>query len=189
MRQQRNDPIERAIDTLREPVELRPDFERRVMAAVASLPVPRRAGPLRLVAAWMVTARTVRLSPLGGLAAAAVVLTALLGGRALLGPGAESAPLGAPLAADGRAVQFVVAVPTASTVALVGDFNDWNAEATPMRPVPGDGVWTVLVPLGPGRYRYSFLVNGTEWLTDPTAPRTMEDDFGRPNSVVTVGGT
>ncbi len=186
MSHQRNDPIERAIDTLREPVKLRPDFERRVMDAVTSLPVPRRAGPLRLVAGWMVTARTVRLSPLGGLAAAALVVTAVLGGRALLGP--EAAPL-APLAADGRAVQFVVAVPTAATVALVGDFNDWNIEATPMRPVPGDGVWTVTVPLTAGRYRYSFLVNGTEWLTDPTAPRTMEDDFGRPNSVVTVGGT
>jgi 1,4-alpha-glucan branching enzyme len=87
------------------------------------------------------------------------------------------------------AVQFVVVVREASSVALVGDFNDWDDSATPMAPVAGNGVWTVTVPLAAGRYRYSFLVDGLTWLPDPAAPRALDDDFGRANSVVTVGGT
>jgi 1,4-alpha-glucan branching enzyme len=48
-------------------------------------------------------------------------------------------------------------------------------------------LWTVTVPLTPGRYRYAFLVNGSRWLADPAAPRA-QDDFDTPSSVVTVGG-
>ena len=79
--------------------------------------------------------------------------------------------------------------PEASTVALVGDFNDWSHTATPMRRAPGDAVWSVTIPLTEGRYRYAFLVDGTQWLPDPSAPRTIDDDFGPPNSVVTVGAS
>jgi hypothetical protein len=41
------------------------------------------------------------------------------------------------------------------------------------------------VPLRPGRYRYTFIVDGT-WHRDPAAPRALEDDFGTPTSVITV---
>ena len=43
------------------------------------------------------------------------------------------------------------------------------------------------MPLRPGRYRYAFVVNGTSWRPDPNAP-AAEDEFGRANSVVTIGG-
>jgi len=52
-----------------------------------------------------------------------------------------------------------------------------------------EGLWVVTVPLPPGRYRYAFLVDGTTWVPDPDAPRTIDDDFGRPNSVLTIGGS
>jgi 1,4-alpha-glucan branching enzyme len=83
-------------------------------------------------------------------------------------------------------LQFVLGAPEASAVTLVGDFNDWSVSATPLRQAEG-GVWTVTVPLPPGRYRYSFVVDGKVWRNDPDAA-SMEDEFGRPNSVVTVGG-
>jgi 1,4-alpha-glucan branching enzyme len=86
-------------------------------------------------------------------------------------------------------VQFVVLAPSANAVSLVGDFNDWDEGATPMAPMESDGLWSVTVPLAPGRYRYSFLVDGVTWVPDPAAPRSMDDDYGRPNSVVTVGGS
>jgi 1,4-alpha-glucan branching enzyme len=70
---------------------------------------------------------------------------------------------------------------------VVGDFNDWSFSATPLERQPGDDVWWVTVPLRPGRYRYAFVVNGTSWRPDPHAP-AAEDEFGRPNSVVTIGG-
>jgi 1,4-alpha-glucan branching enzyme len=85
-------------------------------------------------------------------------------------------------------VQFVLVAPGAASVTVVGDFNDWNASATPLMQEAGDGVWWATVPLTPGRYRYSFLVDGTTWRRDPTAAPAVEDEFGRTNSVITIGG-
>jgi len=74
----------------------------------------------------------------------------------------------------------------AASVALVGDFNDWDPARSPMQ--TAHGVWATVVQLAPGRYRYAFLVNGVEWRADPSAPAAKDDEFGTPSSVVTVGG-
>lgn len=84
-----------------------------------------------------------------------------------------------------RSVEFVLRTTADSTVMLVGDFNDWDPRATPLRP-GSDSLWSVVVPLRPGRYRYTFVVDGTQWRRDPSAPRALEDDFGTPTSVITV---
>jgi 1,4-alpha-glucan branching enzyme len=84
-------------------------------------------------------------------------------------------------------VQFVAVAPGATSVTLVGDFNDWNVAATPMHAASEDGIWSVSLPLPPGRYRYAFLVDGTRWMADPAAPAAADSDFGSTNSVVTVG--
>jgi 1,4-alpha-glucan branching enzyme len=60
--------------------------------------------------------------------------------------------------------------------------------SAPLRAVPAAGVWTIEVPLAPGRHRYAFVVEGGQWLPDPAAPRAAGDDFGTPSSVVTVVG-
>jgi 1,4-alpha-glucan branching enzyme len=109
-------------------------------------------------------------------------------GRARLAP-VEPVASVVPTAPVAPVVQFVVVIPDAHDVSLVGDFNDWDESATPMAPRGADGIWSVTVPLAPGRYQYSFLVDGVTWVADPAAPRALEDDFGRPNSVVTVGGS
>lgn len=179
--------IERAIAAWREPVRVDPALDARVMAEVARQPAPRAEPGWRSAAVWLVRRRSVRVRPLSALAAAAGIVLVTLLGRASLAP-VPSAP-SAPAALSAPVVQFVIVTPGATAVSLVGDFNDWDETATPMRPVAGDGVWSVTVPLAPGRYRYSFLVDGMTWLADPAAPRALEDDFGRPNSVVTVGGT
>jgi hypothetical protein len=51
----------------------------------------------------------------------------------------------------------------------------------------GDGVWWINLTLPPGRYRYAFIVDGENWRNDPNAP-AAEDEFGRANSVITIGG-
>lgn len=83
----------------------------------------------------------------------------------------------------GKAVPFMLVAPQASSVAVVGDFNDW-------KPTPlvrnGAGAWETRVRLAPGQYNYAFVVDGSRWVPDPTAPRNAVDDFGSPNSVVTV---
>ena len=85
------------------------------------------------------------------------------------------------------AVQFVFVHAGAQRVALVGDFNDWDGRATQMTRAAG-GVWSVVLPLRPGRFAYSFVVDGQLWFADPQAPLET-NDFGRPSSVVYVGGS
>lgn len=83
----------------------------------------------------------------------------------------------------GAKVRFALADSTAGQVAVIGDFNDWNPRANPLR--HGDGDWSVTLRLKPGRYRYAFVVEGSNWRADPRSP-AAEDDFGTPTSVITV---
>ncbi len=179
---ERDDTLIRVVETLKEPVRIDPGLDRRVMAEIARLPKPADPSAVRSLIGWLRRRRTIRLSPLGGLAmAAGVVALVLAGGRLMPRPPAESG------AEATQLVQFVLVASEASAVTLVGDFNDWNVTATPLAREGGDGVWWVTVPLTPGRYRYSFVVDGQGWLGDPNAP-SVDDEFGRPNSVVTIGG-
>ena len=49
----------------------------------------------------------------------------------------------------------------------------------------GDGVYTVTIPLAPGRYQYKFVVDG-QWFQDPNNPEEADDGYGGHNSVVDV---
>ncbi len=183
---ERDGGLERAIQALKEPVQFGDTFDQRVMAAIESGPAPRaRSYRFWAILDWLRRGRPVSVSPLGGLAlAAGIALVALLG-RSWLEPEGHTAPVAE--YADGSVVQFVIVEPAATSVSLVGDFNDWSAAANPMQRVEGNGVWSVTIPLTPGRYRYAFLVNGSIWLSDPSAPPALDDEFGRPGSVVTIG--
>ena len=197
-----DDPlIARVAAELRRPVPLRPDFDARVMAAV------HRAIPSLPVRAWtwLREPRVVAVSPLGGLAMAAGLAGIVVVGALSRQPSAvsrqqaavsrqPSAVSGQPSAvsrqpsADARPlVTFVLLAPEARSVALAGDFNDWDSARMLMRR-EASGLWTVDVPLTPGRYRYVFVVDGRRFVADPAAPRAAGDDFGTPTSVVTVGG-
>lgn len=186
-----------------------------LMVAATPRGTPRRAprAPRHGAWAWLVRPRSVRISvtPLGALAAASIALVAALFGLrrdddsaqrtaerfktgefpAVTGEYAavpsRNAPAGTRLRDTVVVQRFVFVAPTAKQVAVVGDFNDWDQRATQLRPVKdGNGLWTVDVQLPPGVYKYAFLVDGKEWKADPDALRTVGDDFGRPNSVVTV---
>jgi hypothetical protein len=173
-----DDIVERVIDSLRQPVEMDPTLDAAVMARVAA--GRDRSGPIASAWDWVRRPREVSVSPLAGLGLAAA-MAGLVVWLAVRNPRAGSPTAGA------STVQFVVVAPGAGSVSLVGDFNDWDGAATPMHPARTGALWTVTVPLTPGHYRYAFLVNGTRWLADPTAPRA-QDDFDTPSSVVTVGG-
>jgi 1,4-alpha-glucan branching enzyme len=83
-------------------------------------------------------------------------------------------------------MRFAVRAPQAQSIALAGDFNGWRHDQLHMRPSEADGVWTVIVPLRPGRYQYMFVVDGNKWLTDPLADGHYDDGFGNRNAVVEV---
>lgn len=82
--------------------------------------------------------------------------------------------------------QFVFDSRSAKRVALVGDFNGWDEQAAPLDREEGSTLWSVTVPLSPGRHVYAFLVDSV-WTTDPRAPKTRDPDFGVTGSVVIVG--
>src|SRR5918996_4684178 len=136
------------------------DFDERVMreVRVTSRDVTRR-GLWR----WMLQPRTVSVSPLGALA-----LAAGLAGVVALAARQDEAPVAAsvealavdptPVAAE-QMTKFLFVAPSASQVHIVGDFNDWDSEASPLQRMD-KGVWTITIPLAPGRYQYTFVVDG-----------------------------
>jgi hypothetical protein len=204
--------VERIARPLRRPETLDPTFESRLMSAIRA--EAARAGARRVAALprttaapdatwrarprtawrWFLDPQTLRVSPAAGLAVAAglaalVILAADRLGASLAGHQSRIHSTASYQQPDTvRYVQFVLVAPSASRVSLVGDFNDWNPAAAPLRPTrTSGGVWTISVPLSIGRHQYAFIVDGTRWMTDPAAPTAVEDDFGVPNSVVTVG--
>ncbi len=177
-----DDVVERAARHLRRPVEIDPALDGRVMREIASLPRRSSRASLRAAWRWLTTPRLLALTPLGGLGAAAVLAALIIGLAQRRG---EAPPL--PPGPGSRDFQFVVVAPGATQVSLVGDFNDWDATRTPMRRSSGAALWTAVVPLAPGRYRYAYLVDDRRWLPDPAAPAARDDEYGTPSSVLTVG--
>jgi 1,4-alpha-glucan branching enzyme len=51
-------------------------------------------------------------------------------------------------------------------VAVVGDFNGWRSEATPMRRDDATGRWAVTLALHDGAHRYAIVVDNTRWAGD-----------------------
>ncbi|MEY2411104.1 MAG: hypothetical protein QOF48_3774 [Verrucomicrobiota bacterium] len=83
-----------------------------------------------------------------------------------------------------RAMNFICNAPQAKSVRLVGDFNEWNPAAHPMKHMP-DGAWLITVELKHGHHRYAFLVDGTLTL-DPHAQGITRNDQGERVSLVPV---
>ena len=76
--------------------------------------------------------------------------------------------------------EFRYKAPDAKTVDLMCEFNGWKA--VPMTK-DDDGVWTVKVTLPSGKHAYKFLINGTDWVSDPNASDRKTVD-GVENSAV-----
>jgi len=74
----------------------------------------------------------------------------------------------------------------AHTVAIAGDFNDWNPQANILEDPEGDGIWIGTLKLEPGRYEYMFVLDGEKWLPDPNALRYVKDGFGNKNAILEI---
>jgi hypothetical protein len=166
-------------------------FNERVMNSVLRLPRHARA---RL---WkrLTTPRTVTITPLGwGLAAASLLVFASLGAlhakedlHRATRPIAKALFATPTTVAAPQRVQFVLVAPDAKKVAVVGDFNGWDASHVAYQAQQrGGGVWSVTAPVPVGHHRYSFVVDDSVWVADPTAPRVIDTDYGLPNSAIVV---
>ena len=130
------------------------------------------------IVGWLVRPRNIRVSPLfGGLAAAAI-------GAVMLLPRGASDDLPVQTAAT-IYVQFVMEAPSARSVAVAGDFDEWEGEHQ-LVDTDGDGVWTGRIAVQPGIHEYMFVVDGQDWVTPPGAEGYRDDGFGNQNAVVTV---
>lgn len=181
---------------LRAPEQLNDDFEVR-LASVLRASSARRDRERRVArpwsAAWWQTPRSLSLSPLATLALAAsctaIISLSTLGlarrlpGRATATP---AAIVGQTVHDTVNVVRFVFVDKQAKTVSLVGDFNAWSPQSTPLTATGEHGAWTASVALPEGRYEYAFIVDGKRWTPDPFAPASS-DDFNTTSSVIEVG--
>lgn len=72
----------------------------------------------------------------------------------------------------------------AETVFLVGDFNGWDEQVTPMEKLK-DGRFKMTLDLEQDKeYQFRYLVNGTEWHNDWEADKYVPNPFSGDNSVV-----
>uniref|UniRef100_A0A832I3P6 AMP-activated protein kinase glycogen-binding domain-containing protein n=1 Tax=Eiseniibacteriota bacterium TaxID=2212470 RepID=A0A832I3P6_UNCEI len=93
-------------------------------------------------------------------------------------------------------VLFRFAAPSARMVQLMGSWpeNNWGAGQAQtatflvgeMKDEDGDGIWTRVEKLPPGRYQYKFLIDRVNWKEDPNNPNRTDDGFGGFNSLVDV---
>jgi hypothetical protein len=184
-------------------VEAPGDLSASIMDRVSSEKPPSR------VYAFFFRPRTVRVRVMTGLSVAAavaiiVVLTVWGGRRMPSGTRGQDAGAGGPEAAvyggsatsvpeprpreeqeaeEPGSLMFRIAAQNARRVTLVGDFNGWSEEGTELLDEDGDGVWTLRIDASPGRYKYRFLVDDSEWVIDPEADAQVDDGFGGTDSV------
>jgi hypothetical protein len=77
---------------------------------------------------------------------------------------------------------------TSQSVWLTGDFVMWAGDpqhGAVALTLGVDGAWTGSHGFAVGTYQYKFIVDGSQWIPDPTDPDTAPDGFGGTNSVYT----
>lgn len=95
-------------------------------------------------------------------------------------------------------VEFTFDAPSAESVHLAGDFNNWVKPGTtvptgetrnvpiPMQRSGKKGRWKVIWKLSPGRHLYKYIINRTTWRPDPQNPDKESDPYGGYNSVAHI---
>ncbi len=68
---------------------------------------------------------------------------------------------------------------------LVGDFNEWDETATPLKKIKG--VWKTTLQLEKDQeFQFRYLINGTKWHNDWEADRYVPNNVDGDNSVVLI---
>ena len=164
-------------------------FDERVMARIAGEERPRRALFRRPAYAYAAAAA------LAGLLLAGLVYFdpfATVGERlATGGGGASDAPVPPPAEVAGAPgedvwVRFQFTGEASESVAVAGAFSYWEPIPLSEQRVNGRPVWTAIVAVPRGEHRYMFLVDGSDWVTDPLAPIVRDDSFGHRNAILSL---
>jgi hypothetical protein len=201
---ERDPVVRRAIDELRRLPNVDPSAVQRVVAAAAAA---RVAPAIDEPVVPLENPRRVRVSILIGVAAAAAFVGFAIRGAWTHEPAQQTATFASttdaavPATAALHAVasspndalpvpqQFVIRSNTAHRVSVVGDFNRWNPQSAPMTRSPNSALWSVTIPILPGRHMYGFIVDDSTFMLDPDPrfPKARDTDLGVEGSVVIVG--
>jgi 1,4-alpha-glucan branching enzyme len=74
----------------------------------------------------------------------------------------------------------------ASSIILVGDFNNWQIGETPLKKAKTGG-WSVSLDLETGKeYQFRYLIDGNIWENDPEADAFVPSGLGSENSVLSL---
>lgn len=73
----------------------------------------------------------------------------------------------------------------AKSIFIVGDFNEWDETATPMKPLK-NGDFTAILELDTSKteYQFRYLYDGRTWENDWEADAYIKNDAGTENSVI-----
>jgi 1,4-alpha-glucan branching enzyme len=71
-----------------------------------------------------------------------------------------------------QGVNFAVWAPRAQSVSVIGDFNNWDKQATPLTVLGQSGIWEIFVPRVPKGTRYKYHVRSLDgaYLVDKSDP-------------------
>jgi len=122
-------------------IEVSPDLSQKIMSKLGNKPISAEPRNQSLIWNW-------KLIPV----MAVVILTVII-----------------PLILKGHKrvyVTFKLEANSAHTVSLVGDFNNWDLNAAKLKKGTG-GVWEATIPVKPGKYQYTLIIDGKEWVLDP----------------------
>ncbi len=199
---ERDHVLRRAVQTLQQLPSTDADAIRRVVeAAAAQRVMPAADDPVGVSGLVPSRRRPWKLAGFAGLVAAAAIVGFFVRGQftrsapsvAVASNASGPAPLVAAVNGepDVRPIpqQFVFRSATARRVSVVGDFNEWNAARARMTREAAGDLWSVTIPIAPGRHTYGFMVNDSTFALDQDArvARARDPDLGVEGSVVIVG--
>lgn len=78
--------------------------------------------------------------------------------------------MGSHLAPDGEGTYFAVWAPNAEGVSVIGDWNGWDPDADPLRPVGSSGVWAAFVPAARAAHAYKYRIRNGSYQVDKADP-------------------
>ena len=78
----------------------------------------------------------------------------------------------------------------ADSIHIVGDFNNWNETATPMKPLKS-GDFTSMLELDTSKteYQFRYLLDGQTWENDWEADAYIDNGEGAENSVIQISAS
>jgi 1,4-alpha-glucan branching enzyme len=90
----------------------------------------------------------------------------------------------------GKTVRVTFELPAdiaTDSVAVVGDFNEWNLQKDQMKLNAKKGVWTKAISLQPDNtYQFRYLVDGDTWTNDAEADGFQPTPYFSENCVLEV---